>query len=228
MNADQLETLLARTLDDFRLSRGEKRALRATIDDAQIDDTVLADARRRAFELVRQRLAASDHDLLDWLEDAVRVLVPANGDSSATIAESYFSPGEECPQRLVSLIRHAKRSIDVCVFTITDNRLSSALREAKERGIRLRILTDNDKAEDRGSDIDDLIRSGISVRFDRTENHMHHKFAVFDREVLVTGSYNWTRSAALHNEENFIVTDEPRLVKVFLAEFQKLWDRLAD
>ena len=52
---------------------------------------------------------------------------------------------------------------------------------------------------------------------------MHHKFAVFDRKVLLTGSYNWTRSAASENQENLIVTEAPGLVRSFAAEFDKLW-----
>ena len=55
---------------------------------------------------------------------------------------------------------------------------------------------------------------------------MHHKYAVFDRRCLLTGSYNWTRSAAKNNEENFIITYDPRLVSEFLAAFEELWDEL--
>ena len=53
---------------------------------------------------------------------------------------------------------------------------------------------------------------------------MHHKFAVFDRRILLTGSYNWTRSAAGHNEENLLVTDEAKLVGPYLQRFEKLWE----
>ena len=54
---------------------------------------------------------------------------------------------------------------------------------------------------------------------------MHHKFALFDRMLLVNGSYYWTRSAAERNEENLVVSDDPRLVGSFQAEFEKLWDQ---
>ena len=41
-----------------------------------------------------------------------------------------------------------------------------------------------------------LAELGVAVRIDRSEHHMHHKFALFDDAILATGSYNWTRSAA--------------------------------
>ena len=68
---------------------------------------------------------------------------------------------------------------------------------------------------------------GIECRFDRTEAHMHHKFALSDDGHLLTGSYNWTRSAAMVNDENIIVTDHPKLVKKFADKFSSMWDHLA-
>ena len=83
----------------------------------------------------------------------------------------------------------------------------------------MRIITDDAKADDLGSDIDRLGRPGIAVRVDRSPFHMHHKFAIVDGATLLTGSYNWTRGAARDNEENLIVTDEPRLVSAFASTF---------
>ena len=71
-----------------------------------------------------------------------------------------------------------------------------------------------------------LRAAGVPVRVDRTDAHMHHKFAVFDRELLLTGSYNWTRSAANQNYENIIVTDDARLATTFANVFEQYWDEL--
>ncbi len=118
-----------------------------------------------------------------------------------------------------------KQTVEICVFTITDDRLTSAVLEAHGRGVRIRIITDNDKAADLGSDADRFLQAGIDLRVDRTEYHMHHKFAVFDSEVLLNGSYNWTRGAAANNEENFIVTNNRRLVAIFSKIFEELWQQ---
>ena len=97
--------------------------------------------------------------------------------------------------------------------------------EAHGRGVRIRIITDNDKAADLGSDADRFLQAGIELRVDRTEYHMHHKFAVFDNAILLNGSYNWTRGAATNNEENFIVTTNRRLVAIFSKTFEDLWQQ---
>ena len=53
---------------------------------------------------------------------------------------------------------------------------------------------------------------------------MHHKFALFDRRLLVNGSSNWTRSAGGGNFENLVVTDHEGLVGRFGEEFDRLWE----
>ena len=107
--------------------------------------------------------------------------------------------------------------------TITDDRIARALLDAHARRVKVRVLSDNEKAEDLGSDIPRLQQAGVPVVIDRTPKHMHHKFALFDRRVLLTGSYDWTRSAADDNQENLIVTSDDKLVAAFGAEFDRLW-----
>jgi phosphatidylserine/phosphatidylglycerophosphate/cardiolipin synthase-like enzyme len=70
-------------------------------------------------------------------------------------------------------------------------------------------------------------RAGVAVAVDRSPAHMHHKFAVFDRRILLSGSYNWTRGAADSNSENILVTGDPWLVRAYQAEFDGLWQAFA-
>jgi phosphatidylserine/phosphatidylglycerophosphate/cardiolipin synthase-like enzyme len=136
---------------------------------------------------------------------------------------AFFSPGDDCLRQIIVRFREARRTVDVCVFTITDDRITRALLDAHHRGVKLRIITDNDKAYDRGSDIDRIAREGVLVKMDRTAVHMHHKFAIFDGKLLINGSYNWTRSAAEENLENIVESGDLGLIAAFQAEFDKLW-----
>jgi cardiolipin hydrolase len=53
---------------------------------------------------------------------------------------------------------------------------------------------------------------------------MHHKYAILDERVLMTGSFNWTSSASSLNSENVIVTNDPFFVQAFQKNFQVMWD----
>jgi phosphatidylserine/phosphatidylglycerophosphate/cardiolipin synthase-like enzyme len=146
-------------------------------------------------------------------------------DAPRTQLDVHFSPGDDCPSAIMTQIEGTQRSLDVCVFTITDDRITSTILDAHRRGVRVRIITDNDKAHDEGSDVGRLSRAGIEVREDDSPFHMHHKFAVFDGRMMLTGSYNWTRGAARNNQENLVVSSDPRLIAPFEREFSLLWAR---
>ncbi len=48
---------------------------------------------------------------------------------------------------------------------------------------------------------------------------MHHKFAVIDRQTVLTGSYNLTSAASIANYENLIRVDSPEIASQYRTEF---------
>lgn len=227
MNPEDIQPLLQQTLEDRRLSRGERQALGRVFQGLDRAEQRLSVC-RQSFDVARQHLAdPASRDMVDWLEEIVRAAWHEPETPPAEVAEAHFSPGDNCPRRIAQLFQHARQSADICVFTITDDRVSDAILEAHHRGIAIRIVTDNEKVNDVGSDIPRLREAGIAVRVDHSEYHMHHKFALFDDSPLLTGSFNWTRGAAEKNEENFIITSEPRFIRLFAQRFERLWDKLA-
>ncbi len=225
---DVIEAALAQSLVDHRLSRAERETLLPAL--TTLSATVgHAEIRRRAVKLAREATTEPESQLiLDWLEGVLKLLDRTDESARAAqpASEAHFSPGDECWRRIVQLLQDARHSVDICVFTVTDDRISNAILDAHRRGVAVRVLSDDDKSADEGSDVMRFERAGIPVRVDRTEHHMHHKFALFDRTQLLTGSYNWTRAAALYNDENLIVTSDPRLVSLFGQTFERLWERL--
>lgn len=218
----QIDDLLRQTFEDQRLSRGERRALAALVEEPA---EMRLRVRRRSFAVARVLAREAEVGLvLDWLEEVQKALVdaPEQGPNERG-SEAWFSPHQQVFQRIVRALEHTKRTAELCVFTITDDRVSRAILDAHRRGVAIRVVSDNDKSADLGSDLDRLCRAGIAVRIDRTEAHMHHKFALLDGEVLLNGSYNWTRSANDENCENLVVTREPGLVAAFEAEFERCW-----
>jgi phosphatidylserine/phosphatidylglycerophosphate/cardiolipin synthase-like enzyme len=227
----EFRQVLVQTLADRRLSRAENRALAAALGELHQSPQLLSVYRHMAFELAQESLGdGGPHgEVIGWLEDVVNSLAQRmEGDPAQRPAEACFSPGDSCVQRIRGLFDQSRTTADVCVFTITDDRLSDVILDAHRRGVAIRILTDNEKAYDVGSDIFRFRAAGISTRVDATEYHMHHKFAIFDRRVLVTGSYNWTRSAAEYNEENMLITHDAPAIAQFQKVFDKLWTRCAD
>jgi mitochondrial cardiolipin hydrolase len=218
---------LRASLQDGDLDRTERDGFRLWLETSAVDSSKCAVYQSMAFDLAREAMEAKavpHHSALNWLEKIVKLLTPlASTIPHANIAEACFTPQHDGATRIVRLFGEARKSVEVCVFTITDDRITSPMIAAHRRGVQIRVITDNEKRLDPGSDIERLMQAGLAVRQDHTEFHMHHKFAVFDGSLLLTGSYNWTRAAALHNEENFVLTSEARLVGAFVRLFEDLW-----
>ena len=69
----------------------------------------------------------------------------------------------------------------------------------------MRIITDDECSKFAGADIWELASVGIECTMDNNFRlHMHHKFAIIDKIVLLTGSFNWTAQAVNGNQENLI------------------------
>ena len=234
MKDHEVKALFQSTLEDFQLSRSERSEVRALTDSINGNEQRRALYRSMAFDAAREALASADtgqrHQVLEWLENTVKTLHPAENlpnTGKARAASAFFSPDDNCVGKISDLFAQARASVDICVFTITDNRIVEAIEKAHRRRVQIRVISDDDKSMDLGSDIERLDRSGIQVRVDKSEHHMHHKFAIFDKRQLLNGSYNWTRSAALNNDENFLVTSDPELLKAYTRMFDKLWRNFA-
>lgn len=240
MNAVDAEKFLADSLADRKLSGGEKEALADWLTKNATTDQLRGMVRHTAFDLARQAVVDPEASrVIAWLEDVLRVIAPVQSASASPSGSgtsqdtAFFSPGDACWRHVVHRIEQARRTMDLCVFTITDDRISRTVLDAHKRGVRVRIISDNDKSADLGSDIQKFCEAGIPVKLDDMSGpsssglngHMHHKFAIFDGGRMINGSYNWTRGAAETNYENIVDTTDAKLVAAFAAEFERLWKR---
>ncbi|MBN2496968.1 MAG: endonuclease [Deltaproteobacteria bacterium] len=226
----ELETFLRQSLDDDRLSRAERSVLKQLVEEQALEEQARLWLQHRAFELAKERLFdGRDAALVDWLEEVAKALrpAPAAGNPDARVAEAYFLPDPRGLSRLLGVLQNCRRTLEVCLFTITHDELAAGLLDAHGRGVQVRVVTDDLKAHDLGSDVGRLSRAGIQVRTDDSPAHMHNKFAVLDSALVVTGSFNWTRTAAEENQESFIISDEPALVEAHRLEFERLWAAFA-
>ncbi|MCR4509020.1 phospholipase D-like domain-containing protein [Pseudomonas sp. 32.2.56] len=228
MDFNRLDQQLRDSLADLRLSNEERDELRQLGSDLGQDQVRYL--RNRAFALVRELVQTdlnNSEPALKWLEQVVKTLDASSSPPRPALASAHFSPGDDCLRKIRELCRQARKSVDICVYTISDDRLSEEIIACHRRGIAVRVISDNEKQFDEGSDIQHLIAQGVPLRIDDSPYHMHHKFALFDANLLLNGSFNWTRSASTSNEENLLVTDHALLVASYRSEFDKLWARFA-
>ena len=157
----------------------------------------------------------------------------SDGDSKIRSAKLYKSIlygealQEEAPlARLLWHLRSAKTSIDLCLFVINSHQLAEAVLAHvadHRKPFRVRLIVDESSYASSGSAVPKFLSKGVKVRFKKMAYLMHHKFAVIDDALVITGSFNWTMQAIMGNKENVIVTSDPGIVQPFSTEFERLW-----
>ena len=142
--------------------------------------------------------------------------------------DAFFFPNEKNIDRLVGYLSKATKSMKVCVFSMTNDKLANALHDAQKRGVQVRVISDDECMNQVGSDVQWLAEQGVQVRTDDAPNfHMHNKFVVIDDSHLITGSFNWTVQAGKSNQENLLVVDHPYYIEKYNLEFESLWKQFA-
>jgi cardiolipin hydrolase len=139
--------------------------------------------------------------------------------------ETLFSPEGGIKERLLKEIENTHSSIDLAIYAITSFDMAHALLKAKQRGVKIRIITDSKQAKIKSSLITYLINQGIPIKVlgGKERGVMNHRFAIFDGKKVITGSYEWSETSERWNYENILISSDPEGVDFFQKEFDRLW-----
>jgi phosphatidylserine/phosphatidylglycerophosphate/cardiolipin synthase-like enzyme len=141
-----------------------------------------------------------------------------------TDLEVYFSPEDGVSRHLVDLVESAQESVFFLAYSFTQDELADALIERNQEGVKVAgVMEKRQVQSNTGSDYETLRDAGLDVRLDGNPNNMHHKVLIIDGRILVTGSYNFSRSAEERNDENSLVIHDPEIAALFLEEFQRIF-----
>jgi len=125
------------------------------------------------------------------------------------------------------LIGEAAVSIDAALYRLNNPGLVAALDAAVHRGVKVRVVLDRNKYDESRSTRELLAGHRIPFRLSYGRrgpgSKMHHKFAVLDDRLALTGSYNWTLESEEQNYENLLILDAPHFLEVYRQEFEALW-----
>jgi len=147
--------------------------------------------------------------------------------------QACFSPYGKCAGHIVREIGQAQKEILVAVYAFTNEEIAWALVKAGQRGVKVQVVVDQEfDAANSSSKKTFLEQRQIPIRrvagLDKGNSPglMHQKFAVIDRRVVLTGSYNWTVAAENANDENLLLfRDAGPLAEEYRKEFFRLWEK---
>ncbi len=126
-----------------------------------------------------------------------------------------FSPGNHCDEILLNYIQKSVKSIHVQAYAFTSKKIANALIEKHGHGVKVAVLYDVSSSKSKHSQIPALKEAGIEVMPDRTNGLAHNKVMIFDRKIVVTGSYNWSNAAEYRNAENMLYIEDIEVVNKY-------------
>ena len=222
---NEIITRIEETLEDGFLSREEQKELREIIEQRHLTHLSRVRLILQAIGIAEQKADEKSYKaVLKWLKKVSQIL--GNFSDEPFYNNAIFSHEHDIRKQVVDTIQAAEKTLDICMFTISDDQIADAISTTFKRGIKTRIITDDEKIMDKGSDIFKLKYRGIEVKIDSIKSLMHHKFAIIDSHKIITGSYNWTRTGSEVNNENIVITDNDAIVQAFIKEFERLWPKM--
>lgn len=103
----------------------------------------------------------------------------------------FFSPKGGCTDAIVDQVHAAKESLDVQAYGFTSKDIAKAIREAHERGVKVRVVLDKSNETGKYSGATYLFNAGVPVWLDSKHAIAHNKVMVIDGANVITGSFNF-------------------------------------
>jgi hypothetical protein len=92
----------------------------------------------------------------------------------------------------------AKASILVQAYSFTSAPIAKAVVDAHKRGVRVEVILDKSQRTEKYSAADFVQHAGIPTKIDARHSIAHNKIMVIDGQVVLTGSFNFTKQAEEH------------------------------
>ena len=153
-------------------------------------------------------------------DDGIIQFDHAGGDVSI-----IFAPETDEISALIAEVEGAAQSIRFMTFVFSLDELAEAmLSQAASRSVTLEGVFENRNSLASWSQLPALHCAGAAVRQDGNRYVLHHKVIIIDDHSVITGSFNFSRSAAKNNDENIVIVRNAAIAELYLQEWQRIWD----
>ncbi len=139
-------------------------------------------------------------------------------------SEEFYVNGIDVP--LAQAIDSVQATLDIAAFEFNNEVLTAAVLNAHERGVQIRIVTDDEYGlEEEDESIPVFIEAGIPVVDDDRSGLMHNKFMIMDNTTIWTGSMNYTVNGVYRNNNHLVALRSQQAVRAYQEEFNEMFER---
>ena len=96
--------------------------------------------------------SSEDKEALEDLKNMVGVITQSLLRPKSQFQDAFFFPNYENVKKLQNYIRMAAKTIDLAIFYFTNDDLANEILDAWNRGVKIRVITDDQAMKSRGAD----------------------------------------------------------------------------
>ncbi len=157
-----------------------------------------------------------------WCCLAVLALAPPAVPAAAQAQWAvYFSPQGGCTEAIVTAVGQAHSFLHIEAYLFTSYPILKAVIAAQTRGVEVAVILDPGVLKEKFSVLRPLLAARVPTWIDEAYQIAHNKVMIIDGETVITGSFNFTRSAEEYNAENLLVIRDQALAARYEANFQE-------
>jgi regulation of enolase protein 1 (concanavalin A-like superfamily)/phosphatidylserine/phosphatidylglycerophosphate/cardiolipin synthase-like enzyme len=144
--------------------------------------------------------------------------------------ELNFPPEQSYRNRAVSLYNKEMQAIDVIMFRITDVNHTNAMVKAVNRGVPVRLITDETEYRNPNRlwdayNVDIMYHAGVKVKLDAHQGIDHEKAVIlYGQATSIIGSSNWTSPSTNSQREHNYFTVKPLVFNWLKDQFNRKWN----
>lgn len=140
--------------------------------------------------------------------------------SKDTSIKVYFSPDGGCTDAINKVLGQARQEILVQAYSFTSAPIAKALLDAHKRGVTVQVILDKSQRSQKYSSATFLKNSRIPTYIDAKHAIAHNKIMIIDREIVITGSFNFTKAAEEKNAENLLIIRDKELARIYIQNWE--------
>ena len=147
---------------------------------------------------------------------------------------------------IAKTIKNATSSIDLALFVFSEQKIVDTLKQLQPQ-VEIKGVFDSSFAYRYYSEVLDMLGTTLYLRCQPEVNNnpwekpldtvgtpqispgdkLHHKFALIDNRIVISGSQNWSETANINNDEALIIISNSTVARHFDREFQRLYDSVS-
>jgi len=148
--------------------------------------------------------------------------------NGSAIQVIFTSEDHAIEESIIPLLNSAQKNIRFLAFSFTDYPMAKAMIDRADAGVDVAGVFEKVGSSTDSAELRTLFCAGVPARRDGNGGFMHNKLVIVDERYVATGSLNYSTNAETSNDENVLIIDNPEIAKLYVEEFERIWNLAAD